>query len=446
MLASLARDDTFDSVSAGSGETSRAAPMFQPVSSPPRKGETVLLLGNYRPALTVVRALAAEGYRTIVGLGGHEGCVEYSRYADESWEHVPLTGRGEAFVADLNGLLAVRPDITTVYPIAEEFAACLAMHGSRLPERVVVASVDPAIFELCQDKVRMLEFVDELGVECLPFELVTAYDQAIRAARAIGYPIVVRPLTPRVKLGNKKALICRDEAEFRAALPAWPEGQHALLLQQEARGIRHNVFFAALNGEILRSLETRIFRTDRCDGTGYAVDGVTVAPTPQLHEACRRMAESLDYTGVGLAQFILDPETGRSCFLELNPRIAGSHAITDAVGQELSVLAVVLAGGALSSRDLASWDYPVGVRYAWSYGDLRGLKSALSEGEISLVEAAGWLLACLVTGLRADVHMTWRRDDPMPTCALFASQTPVIERLVDHRQRPITCEMPAMPA
>ena len=446
MLASLTRDATSHRVSGGPGGAWRTAPPSDPVSSRSREGETVLLLGNYRPALTVVRALAAEGFRPMVGLGGHEGCVEHSRYADESWDHTPLTGRGEAFIADLNALLAARPDITTVYPIAEEFTACLAMHGDRLPGRVVVASVDPAIFELCQDKVRMLEFVDALGVECLPFEVVTAYDQAIRAARRVGYPIVVRPLTPRVKLGTKKALICRDETEFRAALPAWPDGQHALLLQQEARGIRHNVFFAARGGRILRSLETRIFRTDRRDGTGYAVDGITVARTPQLHEECRRMAEALDYTGVGLAQFILDPRTGRSCFLELNSRIAGSHAITDGVGQELSLLAVELARGALSPRHLAPWDYPVGVRYGWSYGDLRGLKSAIAEGEVSYPEAAGWLLRSLFTAWRADVHMTWRWDDPLPTLALFARQTPVVERFVDHRERPITCEIPALPA
>lgn len=401
---------------------------------------TVLLLGNYRPALTVVRALSAHGYRTMVGLGGHEGCVEYSRYADESWDHAPLTGTGRAFMADLERLLAARPDITTIYPIAEEFCACLAMHGQRLPDHVVVAAVDSSIFELCQDKVRMLEFVEGLRVGCEPFAVVESYDRALQAARDIGFPIVVRPLTPRVKLGDKKALICRDEAEFRAELPDWPAGQHALLLQREARGIRHNVFFAAYRGQILRSLETEIYRTDQFDGTGYAVDGATVAPTPDLHDECRRMARALNYTGVGLAQFIIDPETGRSCFLELNPRIAGSHAITDAAGQELSLLAVKLARDELSPRDLGPWDYKAGVRYAWGYGDMRGLKSALSAGGITMAQAIGWCLMAVITGLRADVHMTWRWDDPAPTCALFARQTPGVNRLVDRRERPIMCE------
>lgn len=447
MPADVTRQRAIDPVSAESHvRGGRTSAKGHPAATAPNRGETVLLLGNYRPALTVVRALADHGYRTMVGLGGHEGCVETSRFADESWDHAPLTGRGDAFIADLRRLLAERPDITTVYPIAEEFVACLAIHAGRLPQEVAVASVDPTIFELCQDKVRMLAFVRELGVDCLPFEVVTDYVQAIRAARAVGYPIVVRPLTPRVKLGNKKALICRDEDALRAALPAWPEGQSALLLQKEARGIRHNVFFAARGGEILRSLETRIHRTDRTDGTGYAVDGVTVAPTPQLDGDCRRMVRALDYTGVGLAQFILDPDTGRSCFLELNARVAGSHAITDAVGQELSLLAVKLARGGLSRRDVAPWTYPVGVRYAWTYGDLRGLKSALRDGEVSGFGAVRWLLASLTTALGADIHMTWRWDDPMPTCALFARQTPGVSRLVDHRDRPIACEMPAMPA
>ncbi|MCG8558770.1 MAG: hypothetical protein MI824_03115 [Hyphomicrobiales bacterium] len=409
---------------------------------PSSDGGTVLVLGNYRPALTVVRALATRGLRTMVGLGGHEGGVEYSRFAHESWDHAPLTGTGRAFMDALLRLLAARPDITTVYPIAEEFCACLAMHGHRLPDRVVVATVDRAVFDFCQDKVRMLTFAKELQVGCEPFAVVTRYDRLLQEARDIGFPIVIRPLTQRVKLGGKKALICRDEDELRAELPAWPQGQHALLLQRQARGIRHNVFFAARRGEILRSLETQIHRTDQRDGTGYAVDGVTVAPTPHLHAECRRMARALNYTGVGLAQFIIDPETGRSCFLELNPRIAGSHAIADAAGQELSLLALKLARDDLSPQDLDPWDYRAGIRYAWTYGDLRGLKSALLAGDITSMQAVGWCVRSLVAGLRADVHMTWCWDDPAPTCALFARQTPGIRRLVDCQERPIMCEMP----
>ncbi|MGI9383572.1 MAG: hypothetical protein ACR2PO_10490 [Methyloligellaceae bacterium] len=418
----------------------------QSVPDPVREADpdsgTVLLLGNYRPALTVVRALSAHGLRTVVGLGGHEGCVEYSRYADESWDHAPLAGSGRAFMVDLVRLLAKRPDITTIYPVAEEFCACLAMHGHRLPDHVVVAAVDRAIFEFCQDKVRMLSFVKELGVGCEPFAVVRTYDRALEAARAIGFPLVIRPLTPRVKLGDKKALICRDEDAFRAELPDWPEGQHALLLQREARGVRHNVFFAADRGEVLRSLETEIYRTDQPDGTGYAVDGATVAPTPHLHDECRRMARALNYTGVGLAQFIIDPLTGRSCFLELNPRIAGSHAITDAAGQELSLLALKLARDELSPQDRDPWNYPTGVRYAWSYGDMRGLKSALSAGDVTKAQAIRWCLKSVITGLRANVHMTWRWNDPAPTCALFARQTPGVNRFVDHQERPIVCEVP----
>lgn len=379
----------------------------------------MLLLGNYRPTISVARALSRCGWRVIVGIGGGEGGAEFSQAVSEVWDHPPLVGDGRAVGAELARLLAGRPDIAAVLPVTEEFVVWLARHPDVVPSGRLVASPEPGIIATCFDKVAMLRLARAHAVPCEPFAVVERHGDILPAACSTGYPVVVRPLPSGSRLGASKAVIAAAPGELAAQFPRWPAGPTGLLIQRRAVGHRRNVYFAAHRGAIFAALETRILRTDSHDGTGLAVDGVTVPLTPLLLAHCQTMAQALAYTGVGLAQFIVDEESGRICFLELNPRISGSHAVAEQAGLELSRLAVTLAAGAEPSAADRAYRPPAGLRYAWTYGDLRGLKSALVHRQIGLGAATLWLWRALWTGLAADMHMTWCWTDPRPALMLF---------------------------
>ncbi len=51
------------------------------------KNKTTLLLGNYRPALTLARTLSANGYKIMVGTHGCDYCCEHSRFVSQMWDH-----------------------------------------------------------------------------------------------------------------------------------------------------------------------------------------------------------------------------------------------------------------------------------------------------------------------------------------------------------------------
>jgi predicted ATP-grasp superfamily ATP-dependent carboligase len=388
--------------------------------------ETVLLLGNYRPTLAVARALSGHGYRVAVGLGGGEGCTEYSRFVDEAWDHPPLAGSGEAFLSALLVLLAARPDISTVYPVAEEFVHFLADAASALPSHIVVASPRPETVRTCGDKLALLNLVQHIGVDHLPFQEARSFAEMHAAARSVGFPLVVRPLNNLIRFGHKKALIARNADELACLLQDWPAEQTGILLQRQAPGERQDIFFAASAGCILRAMQVRYLRTDHVEGTGLCVHGVTEPVADRLLEQCRKLVRALDYTGIGCAQFMVDGATGDVCFLELNPRTSAIHRVTEECGMELSLFAIALARGGLPASE-ETFHYWPGRHYAWTYGELRAIKSALRYREIGAARAVGWLLRALDTAISADFHLTWRWDDPLPTIMLFLRQ-------VAHRQ------------
>ena len=358
----------------------------------------------------------------MMGLGGGEGCGEYSRFVDESWDHPALSGNGDEFFASLLALLHARRDIEVVYPLAEEFVRFLAEREHALPERVTLASPRGDIVRTCCDKFALLRVVERLGVDHLPFRVISALDELAAAANAIGFPVVIRPLNNLILLGHKKALIARDEAELGNLLPRWPQGQDRLLLQRYAAGERQDVFFAALDGQILRAAQVRYLRTDQIDGTGLCVYGEFQALDNRLLKRCQAITQNFRYSGIGCAQFVVDPASGDICFIELNPRTSAIHHVPEAMEMELSYLAIALALGNIPVELQQPFEYRPGRRFAWTYGELRGIRRALRKHEIGPAQATRLALQMLWSALSADLHLTWRRDDPLPTIMLFLRQ------------------------
>ena len=376
---------------------------------------SVIVVGNYRPSLTVVRALAAAGFHVIVG---REGVCHAHRSSQctEIWDHPPIAERGE-FVAALHDFLDDRPDVAAVFPVSESAVVCVAGIAGDLPTSVRCVAPASETVDLCLDKPRFLALARETGVPVKPFAVASDLAVLHDFARSTGFPLVVRPLASGLRLLQRKALIIDSEAALTRQLAVWPAAHASLLVQEYARGTRYNLYFAARSGTVLASGLVRVLRTDRVDGTGLAVDGETLASEPVLGDFLERLVARLGYHGVGCAQFLFDRERNEAVLLELNPRLGANFAIVHAAGLQLANLACELHG--IDTPATATWQ--PGLRYAWLYGDLAGLAEELGSGALAFSGAARWLRDALVTQLRADVHLTFARSDPMPTMYTYGS-------------------------
>lgn len=387
--------------------------------------ETVLLLGNYHPALAVARSLDRSKYRCIVGSEGTEGCTEHSRFVSEVWSHPPLADK-DVFLSDLLKLLRDRADLNIVFPIAEDFVVVLADIAAELPAELTIASPQPEVVHSCRDKTGMNSLARELGIGCEPYLEVHSYEEALAGAVRLRYPIVVRPTNSLVRIGNKKAVICPDEDAFRQRIPIWPDELEGLLLQRQAPGLRHNVYFAARDGQLLGHVDHRTLRTDRWDGTGLTVEGRCARTPTKLAEETAALVRALGYTGVGLTQFLADESAGKHVFLELNPRVGGNLAVVEGYGLEMSQSAINLARGLPLDPPRFRCDT---IRFAWVTGDVAGLKNAIFRRELGFRDTFVWLYRLVVNAVRADLHATWRWDDPLPTVTRYLSHFSVTRRL-----------------
>ncbi|WP_350333622.1 hypothetical protein [Coralliovum pocilloporae] len=383
--------------------------------------QTILLLGNYRPTLTLARTFGAAGHRVIVGMEGCDGGAEFSRFTNESWNH-PLIGEDEGAFLDALENYVREQRVTLLFPVSEEFVTLFVRHRKRVERLVPIAMVDPDLVRSCLDKISMMERVTRLGIPCAPFAMVRTPRQLREQAQSIGFPLVVRSERSTCRLDGKKALTIESEQELAWLLDIWPMEETGLIIQRQFAGRRYNVYFAAHNGKLIRHVQASILRTDNPDGSGLAVEGLTIEPISGLQDYTEWLAADMNYTGIGCAQYLLNEETGAVSFLEVNARIPGNLNVPEAAGLGLSPILMQLALG--EEPDQTFVQGKSGLRYVWVSGEMMAAIVNYLRNEISFVEMLRRGLRAVRSGIGADLHMVFALHDPVPGYLAMARLLP----------------------
>ncbi|MCC7440241.1 MAG: ATP-grasp domain-containing protein [Bdellovibrionales bacterium] len=385
----------------------------------------IWVLEAYRQSLSIARALVEVGEEPVLGYTtGREG-EDYTAacLASRSFRSsiaLPGPADPEAFVAAVERVLKNDSSIDAVIPVGE--TSLLAFHSveARLRRLRPWAATSAEVAAICLNKESAGATAAQLGFDVPRSYSVSGAGELDLALRAVGYPCVVKPPDSTVRIGGLKALRLSGDSERRRLLPGWPEGAKRLLVQEFARGHRHNCMFVARKGKLVARFESRVIRADEPWGFGYGVESVSVAPDPGHWRAVEALAEKLEYDGPGCAQFLV--EGGRFRFLELNPRFDASVVLACRCGVNLPAIAVASALGEGAARIALvgrSGSYPRGRRLHWLLGDLSGALRALRSRSVGPLGFVIWMSRCWLAAWRASVHMTWDFRDRAPSRVLL---------------------------
>lgn len=377
-----------------------------------RKTASILLLGNYRPTLTLARNLKAKGWSVVVGARGCDGGAEYSRAVAEIWDHPDPAADQAGFISALEAYVQSRPDIQTVFPVAEEYVRLFAEQPAAAKGLPGLVTVPAKTVNTCLDKMAMLHLADRCQVPTAAYGSATDAAGLLEVLERIGYPAILRSMVSTVRLGGKKAVTVNSAEEVGALGIEWDDLPAGIIAQRKFSGRRHNFYFAAYKGRLVRELHAVIVRTDRPDGSGLAVEGITITPDSELKLQTEALLAGLGYSGIGCAQYLVDETTGDTSFLEINARIAGNHAVPDYAGLDLEDFLMDTSAGKVP--DLKHRVGRSDISYAWTTGDLMAAKESYLRGEISAFAALKHAGLAVLKGLRADVDMVFSSRDIRP--------------------------------
>jgi biotin carboxylase len=388
-----------------------------PRSSPLSGRDVALLIGNYRPALAAARELSRLGWRAVLCCEPDSVGAEDSRYVERVWEMPALGGKSGDFRSWLTASFAAEPAIGLVMPITEATLNAVSAARDLVPAGVLLAMPSARVLDICHDKFAWLQFARETGVSCPSFAVADSIGDLKRVMDELGYPSVVRPVEAGKRIGKRKAISLYSAEDFDRELGEWPKGLRQLLVQRRFVGERYNIYFGAARGRIVREITSFSVRTDRHDGSGQTIEGVTVDAIPVLSEELGRIVAAMDYTGVGCAQFLYDRASGTCCFIEINPRFGASYAFIEWAGFELTRLAVELAG-----EDVPTEARPLPTRrsrFVWTQGDVAGLVFSVRQGDIGFGQALRWAATAFVAACRANAQIGFSWDDPKPALRVY---------------------------
>jgi predicted ATP-grasp superfamily ATP-dependent carboligase len=374
----------------------------------------VLILGNYRQTIAAVRSLRQAGYKTVLGHSEDEPAfAKRSRDVNELWEHPPFH-EAEKFCQALNAYLAAHPGML-VFPLGDSNSEVLAQHHQEFPGvRFCMPEPESVLHSL--DKLKMADTAAKAGVPVPPTMRVKSLPDLQDGLKKMPLPWAIKPRDSNMPGLLRKALFIETEDDIDRLFPVWPAGVPDLLVQRKISGLRYNVDFAARSGSVLSMSHFRVLRVDSIDYSGVAVDAVSVPLIDKISKYTTAIITALNYTGIGLMQFLHEESEDDYYFLELNPRLGAVAAGPCYVGFDVPRWAVALADGTNTvlpeKRDLRN-----GLRCNWMTGDLAGLFHSARTGEVTWGSASRWLLNAIKSFLAADCHCTWQMRDPLPTLA-----------------------------
>jgi carbamoyl-phosphate synthase large subunit len=203
-----------------------------------------------------------------------------------------------------------------------------------------------------ENRLRFKTAMEEIGLAVPRSGFAYTLDEAIAVAEQVGFPLIVRP---SFILGGGGTGIAHDADEMRAiaanGLAASPISE--ILVEQSVVGWKEYEL------EVMRDQADNavvICSIENFDAMGvHTGDSITVAPAQTLTDieyqqmrddafACIRRI-GVD-TGGSNIQFAVDPETGATVVIEMNPRVSRSSALASkATGFPIAKIAARLAVG-----------------------------------------------------------------------------------------------------
>ena len=341
-------------------------------------------------ALAFIRSLGRRGDHVIAADATTASAGLRSRYAAGRVRY-PAPTVDPAATGDALVRAAHDHRIELIVPITDEVILALRDRLAELPVGCQVAIPDAAAALVVNDKAATIDLAASLGIP-VPNGLLGESPAAIRAAaERLGYPVVLKPVTSRVRgetggVRQHAVTYALDPPDLEQSLAAMADV--AVLVQSYWTGEGQGVELLLDHGRPVAAFQHRRLREVPVTG-GASSMRESMPLDPALFEYAARLLGALDFHGLAMVEFRVGPDG--PALMEVNGRVWGSLPLAVAAGMDFPGRLVDLyLGDATADRSrptATDTGYATGVRARNLELDLVWIGSVLRGSDRSSIDA-----------------------------------------------------------
>ncbi len=306
--------------------------------------------------------------------------------------------------------------------------------------QVELLGTSSASIERAEDRELFKELCQEIGEPVIPSKITYSVEEAVEAAKEIGYPVVLRPA---FTLGGTGGGFAYNEVELvETAINAFRLSPvHQVLIEKSVKGYKEIEFEVMRDGA---DHAITICGMENVDPVGvHTGDSIVVAPImtlndhdlKMLNDSAIKIIRALKIEGGCNVQFALNPNSSEYYLIEVNPRVSRSSALASkASGYPIArVTAKIAVGMRLEDIQIAntnaafepSLDYVVAKLPRFPFDKFTSANNKLgtqmkATGEVMAIGSS--LEECLLKAVRSleigVCHLHMAKFDSMTTEAL----------------------------
>ena len=293
-------------------------------------------------------ALREEGYEVILANSNPATIMTDTTIADKVYME-PLTLEYLARICRYERPDAIVPGIGGQTGL--NLAIQLAKKGVLEECEIELLGTSVDSIEKAEDRELFKELCQAIGEPVVPSQITYSVSEAVKAAKEIGYPVILRPA---FTLGGTGGGFADDEAQLKemmkTALALSPV--HQVLVEKSIKGYNEVEYEVIRDGA---DTAITVCNMENMDPVGvHTGDSIVVAPSQtltnkeyhMLRDSALKIIRALDVKGGCNVQFALDPHSFRYFVIEVNPRVSRSSALASkASGYPIARVSAKIAVG-----------------------------------------------------------------------------------------------------
>ena len=293
------------------------------------------------------KTLKELGYKVVLINSNPATIMTDPEFADRTYIE-PITPEIISKIIKLENVDAILPTMggQTALNVAMD------MHEAGMLGGIEFLGANPAAIKKGEDRQEFKEAMIKIGMDLPISQYAYSMDEALDAAKNIGFPLIIRASFTMAGGGSGVAYNMDEYKEIvRGGLEASPISE--ILVEESLLGWKEYEM------EVIRDKADNciiVCSIENFDPMGvHTGDSITIAPAltltdkeyQNMRDASFKILREVGVdTGGSNVQFSINPDTGRMIIIEMNPRVSRSSALASkATGYPIAKVATLLAVG-----------------------------------------------------------------------------------------------------